>query len=382
MNLLRKARLVAFVLAGVAITMISCKPKDDLYGPMESLSDNNIAGTYSYVLADTVNFVTTVYEYDLIEAADGVRTGTYVVETYTGATGTLALSDTTHFTWERGSFTEDHLAITLKLTFTDGTVKDVKWGSKSITDDQYTHASGPHVVILKTIVENLPNHDWQFADSTFFLDTTYRKIDYYLFEATVGNRKNGGRLNQEQVDSINNFISSPEGQAAIAWYKDSLLIFNPNATLSEWTIAGEDTVRLGDPVYNYVADEQGYRNVVYFGWKKDSMTVPVIKRLGIKEATTAICHLNSSTGVSNNGTYEFHYVANEDVNTTEPKLDNKVYSIENWIVGSTGTTLTNKTFTVYAKVKGQDALLVMPVTKFDKKSFTLFSYAFVSRDAE
>ena len=142
MNLLKKCKTVFFLLMGVTVALVSCKDKTDLSGTMMDIAEGNLVNkqsnttAYSYTVVDTVNSVTTVYEYTLKRGVDGAdNTGTYRVVVFKGADGTYTMS-TRNFTWTRGEFTDQNLAIDLTITYEDGEQAKMKWSANSIVDPE------------------------------------------------------------------------------------------------------------------------------------------------------------------------------------------------------------------------------------------------------
>lgn len=351
MNLLKKCKTVFFLLMGVTVALVSCKDKTDLSGTMMDIAEGNLVNkqsnttAYSYTVVDTVNSVTTVYEYTLKRGVDGAdNTGTYRVVVFKGADGTYTMS-TRNFTWTRGEFTDQNLAIDLTITYEDGEQAKMKWSANSIVDPEgLAHPSGARADVVYALAQEFPNHTWKYSKLTdLYIDTTYDTIPYIAFV-----QKTGVKVSREFVDSVNAVLQSAEIQEAIAWFNDNFdIVKEHDASLSKVTY---DTVQVRKINIPLTGGDTTY-NCVYMRSYNDTIIRLIQDTLGAGEVVTSSLIVESNANTPTTGYYEFSDCKYErayyegDLSKKEVVSDT-AYSFSKWTFGYNGTLFNKKSFSL------------------------------------
>ena len=350
MNLLKKCKTVAFVLLGITVALVSCKDKTDLSGTMMDIAEGNLVSkkadstAYSYTVVDTVNSVTTVYEYTLKRGVDGAdNTGTYRVVVFDGAESSHTMS-TRNFTWIRGEFTDQNLAIDLTITYEDGEQAKMKWSANSIVDPEgLAHPSGARADIIYALAEEFPNHTWKYSKLTdLYIDTTYDTIPYIAFK-----QKTGVKVSQEFIDSVNAVLQSTEIQEAIAWFNDNFdIVKEHDASLSKVTY---DTVWVGKENVS-VTGEVTY-NCLYMTSYNDTIIRLLQDTLGAGEVVLSEFMVNTYPMAPGTGSYAFSHIKYDRAYyegdlTKKEVVSDTAYSFSKWTFGYNGTVLNKKSFSL------------------------------------
>ena len=350
MNLLKKCKTVAFVLLGAAVALVSCKDKTDLSESMMDIAEGNLVSktantsSYSLTVVDTVNSVTTVYEYTLVRGADGAdNTGTYRVVVFDGNDGTCS-STSTNFTWTRGDFTDQNLAIDLTLTYEDGTVVPMKWSANSLVDpDGKAHPSGTRADIIYSLAEEFINNAWKFEKlSELYIDTSYETIPYIAFK-----QKTGVKVTREFVDSINDGLQSAEIQDAITWFNEHFdIVKEHDASLSKVTY---DTVQVKKENISLTGDTT--YNCLYMSWYNDTIIRLIQDTIGAGEVVSSHFSVASNANAPVSGSYAFtdykyeraYYEGDE---SKKEVVSDTAFTFSKWTFGYNGSILNKKSFSL------------------------------------
>ena len=375
MNLLKKCKTVAFVLLGITVTLVSCKDKTDLSGTMMEIADGTMvnkqsnASAYSYTVVDTVNSVTTVYEYTLMRGAEGAEnTGTYRVVVFDGADGSYTMS-TRNFTWTRGDFTDQNLAIDLTITYEDGEMAKMKWSANSIVDpDGLAHPSGTRADVIYSLAEEFPDHTWKYSKLTdLYIDTTYDTIPYIAFR-----QKTGVRVSKDFVDSVNNVLQSAEIQDAIEWFNDNFAMIKEYvASLNKVTY---DTVQIRKENISAATGDTTY-NCVYMEWYNDTIIRLLQDTIGAGEIVISNFSVERNASAPVTGSYSFSDIKYDrayyegDLTKLEVVSDT-AFAFSKWTFGYNGTLLNRKSFSLIFMTDDNKASSI-PISDLDLTKGTL-----------
>ena len=356
MNVLKKSKSMVGVLFAVAIALVSCQEKVDIYGPMDKIVDGKIPATYSYTVIDSANFTATVYEYMfVVDEETKAQTGSYLVTSITGD-GKATREEKT-FTYKRGAMTDDHLYYNVELTFADGSQTTVKWGSASIVDDKFTLNGPKRADHLITISGALPNKTWEFSSDTLYIDEIRNTVHFMNFVSAVD------YLTQAQIDSINAWMKSAEGQEAIAWWNSNLEVIGKKSSDK----ISRDTVRV---FYNL--EENGAYKSQYYHWAADSIVTVSYDTLGVKAHVESLFKLNFASGATNTGAYYYQYTHYgrdyyKQGNLQDLTVNEISYDLNHWGVAFNGSLLNAKTLSVIATAEGKSDIISFAIKGLDAK---------------
>lgn len=360
MKLLKKSTSVVGVLFAVAIALVSCQEKFDVMAPLDGIADEKIPATYSYTEVDTLNFTTTVYEYTFESGGDSTANhGTYVVASLTGDGKATRVEK--KFTYERKQMNEDNLSYNVDLTYEDGTKVTVKWGSASITDDKFTHNGPKRADNMLSIAESMPNKKWEFSSDTLYIDEIRDTIAYIKFVSAAD------YLTVHEIDSVDAWLRSDEGKAAILWWNEHLDVV-------KGTKITRDTVRVFWSKQEVHEGDTAY-NCAYYHWYKDTIVSLVYDTIGPKVHMESAMELNFKNGQTNTGSYTFTTVRYgrdyyDKGNTSAVKTENIVLDLNHWGVTFNGTLLNAKAFTIYGAASGVIGTKSFAVKSLDVKKGT------------
>lgn len=353
-----KSAVLAFVL--IAAALVSCKNEIDIYAPLGGLADGAIPASYSYTVIDTTSFTATVYEYTFVSGGDSVaNSGTYVVTQLSGQGAATRKEET--FTYKRGAMTEDNLYYHIELTYADGTVKDVLWGSASIVDGDMVLNGAKRADHLITISKNLTNRSWTYVDSALYIDENRDTIPYMLFTSTVAN------LTLDEIDEINAYLRSIEGQAAIQWFNEHLEILGLS---NEYAVTQDSVRKAKNP------NEDGTYKSLYFAWSEDTIVSLTYDTLGLKYMHEESFRFNFADGVTNAGYHAYGHTdfGREFYTKGDASAVKVVYYLETltpWGITFNGSLLNAKSMTVIAKVEGKDGIASYAISGLDADKGTI-----------
>ena len=354
MKVLKKATSVAGLFMLLAIALVSCKDEVDVYAPLGQIADSKIPASYSYTEIDTVTYDATVYEYTLAEDL----TGSYLITRLSGK-GEISRAEKA-FTYKRGEMTEDHLYYDIELTYSDGTKDNVRWGAASIVDSKGHVCNGPkRADHLVTIADALPNKVWANEATELYIDTIKTDIDFMRFTSAVD------YLTMHEIDSVNAWMKSAEGQEAIAWWNANY------ATVGGTEPVARDTVR-----YSTSKTQGDAFMSQYYHWSAERITTIEYDTIGVKEYTACSYVFAFIEGADNIGEYNYYnekytraYYLNADA--SGKTVVDETTPIEHWGIAFNGSLLNAKTLAVRAKYEGKNDVVLHKMSGLDAKKGTV-----------
>ncbi|MBR1427244.1 MAG: hypothetical protein IJ609_04435 [Paludibacteraceae bacterium] len=370
MKLLKKATTMAGVVFLLAIALVSCKEKIDVYGPMEGMAEENIPNSYSCTVVDSANFTVAVYEYTFVSGGDSTdNSGTYTVATLTG--DGKVTSEVKDFTYKRGPRSADNISYAVYLTYADGALDTVKWGAASITDKSYLYSGPKRAYNLATIAEALPNKDWTFEQVRLYVDDIFDTIPYQNFTAHIDT------ISQAEVDSINAFLASAEGVAAVAWFNDHL----QDLGLSTSNKVTLDTVRILKDLGNDAI------RVRYFGWENDTVVFVSKDTVGVQDSTFMSFRFDFVEGQPNTGASHYYNISYDrkfytEGDATAMKEETKDVALSAWGVAFNGSLLNAKNFAIIAQGGSENITYLVSALDAKKGQLTLDKIKFTTPVAE
>lgn len=364
MKLLKKATTMASVVFLLAIALVSCKEKIDVYGPMEGMAEENIPNSYSCTVVDSANFTVTIYEYTFVSGGDSTdNSGTYTVAMLTG--DGKVTSEVKAFTYKRGPRNADNISYDVYLTYADGVLDTVKWGAASITDKKYLHSGPKRAENLAKIIETLPNRDWTFEKVNLYVDDIHDTIAFVRFTSVVD------YLTDHEIDSINAWLTSAEGKAAKAWWNANYELVG--ATKNDTVKLKGDTVR----VFRNLVENGGYKSQFYH-WALDTIELVNKDTVGVKDSTYIYFKLNFVEGQPNVGSYyssltEYGRKYYDEGDIEAEKTTIVDLSFAHWGVAFNGSLLNAKNFAIIAQEEGSGEMHTYLLSGLDAKKgqFTL-----------
>lgn len=356
MKVLKKATSVAGIFMLLAIALVSCKNEVDVYAPLGEIADSKIPATYSCTEIDTVTYDATVYEYTFAEDLSGSK-----LMTRMSGKGEIARAEKA-FTYKRGEMTEDHLYYDIELTYSDGTKEKVRWGAASIVDKSGRVCNGPkRADHLITIADALPNKEWKKEETELYIDTIKTEVHYMRFTSAVD------YLTMHEIDSINAWMKSTEGQAAIAWWNENYAMVGG----TEADKVARDTVR-----YSTSKTQGDAYMSQYYHWSEEDITTIDYDTIGVKSYAAYSYVFVFTEGMTNIGLYKEYkeeytraYYVEHDMSGA--KFTDEEFPIVQWGVAFNGSLLNAKTLAVRAKYEGKNEVVLHKMSGLDAKKGTV-----------
>ena len=326
-----KLLLCASLIALSAAILTGCQKKEDLFAIESQIAQNTMKGIYTYLVSDSVQMRTTLYEWQLNEE-NGEKKGFYRVR----KSGNGAVEQTEEaLKWE-SVMSEDHLKMNLKITLAGGTVKEAVWADGVLYIDDYTTGKVANSVVAfsERITESFANLVYEFADTSYY--TAPDSIPYLAWKSDVAfyDPADTATAKQQYLDDLAAYTDT------IKWFVKK---FGPFAHVSIDSITGELTpLVVVDTTASKRGKNKGKHGITYIVSYADTIVEDV--NVGYEKIVNTSMVFNRDNSDNNTGEYKFrsqewsleYY---KDPTSKKATMSDSIYNLTNaqWMITDIST---------------------------------------------